>query len=489
MICGLPAKLRHALKLTGSRPPRLPCVMPFSRQAVLLAAASRALRRRTRRGGAAGAGCRHAAHLAREGAAARAPPASRSSAPPAPPATASTARAHRRASSASRCRCPTATTSPTSPIAPPTPWSRSATGWPWPSAAGPSAGSIATCRRSATRSSDEQIERAVKYIWTFCTDPAWPRGDLNLPRAFFTEKAFPENETVWTTGVTGSGAKAVDERAASTSIASARAAQYEVKVPFGVAAGDAGGPWSRGLGDVEVAVRHTFYASYDRGSIFAAGGAVVLPTGKESAGPRQRLHDLRAVRDVRADARRERFLQVHTGYEIRRPTSSAARTRRFVRTALGYTIAQDQGLGRAWSPMAEVIVRQAQGRRHGVGRRAADAGLAQQAAAHPAERRRPRAAQRARRTASRSCSPTSCGTGSTAACSSSGSRRGARSTMTIRPTPAAGLRAPGCCRCSPIAPARAATRSRAAPAGARTRTSTCRSSRTPRTAWPATTTS
>jgi hypothetical protein len=37
----------------------------------------------------------------------------------------------------------------------------------------------------------DQIERTVKHLWSFCTDAAWPRGDLNLPRAFFTEKAFP----------------------------------------------------------------------------------------------------------------------------------------------------------------------------------------------------------------------------------------------------------------------------------------------------------
>jgi hypothetical protein len=47
--------------------------------------------------------------------------------------------------------------------------------------------------------SEDQLEQAIRHLWTFCTDPAWPRGDLNLPRAFFTEKAFPENETVWTT--------------------------------------------------------------------------------------------------------------------------------------------------------------------------------------------------------------------------------------------------------------------------------------------------
>ena len=116
--------------------------------------------------------------------------------------------------------------------------------------------STATCRRSATRCPTEQIEQVVKYLWTFCTDPSWPRGDLNLPRAFFTEKAFPENETVWTTGVTGAGAKAVTNELVYEHRIGSRG-QYEVTVPFDVQQGEAGGAWSRGLGDVELALRRT----------------------------------------------------------------------------------------------------------------------------------------------------------------------------------------------------------------------------------------
>ncbi len=46
--------------------------------------------------------------------------------------------------------------------------------------------------------SADEIALVVSHLRTFCAEPRWPRGDLNLPRAFFTEKAFPENETVWT---------------------------------------------------------------------------------------------------------------------------------------------------------------------------------------------------------------------------------------------------------------------------------------------------
>lgn len=44
--------------------------------------------------------------------------------------------------------------------------------------------------------SANQIGWIVRYIKSLCTDPAWPPGELNFPRAFYAEKAFPENEIV-----------------------------------------------------------------------------------------------------------------------------------------------------------------------------------------------------------------------------------------------------------------------------------------------------
>jgi mono/diheme cytochrome c family protein len=201
--------------------------------------------------------------------------------------------------------------------------------------------------------SDDQIERAVKYLWTFCDDPAWPRGDLNLPRAFFTEKAFPENETVWTTAVTTAGAKAFSNELVYEHRIGSRW-QYEVKAPFGLQQAEAGGAWSRGLGDVEVALRRTFYASYDRGSIFAAGGAIVLPTGKEELGLGNGFTIYEPFAMWGQIVGTSGFFQIHTGLEI--PSNSTLGAKEgFVRTAVGYTLAQDQGFGRAWSPMLEVL--------------------------------------------------------------------------------------------------------------------------------------
>jgi mono/diheme cytochrome c family protein len=44
----------------------------------------------------------------------------------------------------------------------------------------------------------EQIRAIVRYARSLCTDRRWPPGELNFPRAFLAEKAFPENELVLT---------------------------------------------------------------------------------------------------------------------------------------------------------------------------------------------------------------------------------------------------------------------------------------------------
>ena len=42
----------------------------------------------------------------------------------------------------------------------------------------------------------DQIGKVIEHLRSLCTEEAWPRGNLNLPRPLITEKAFPENETV-----------------------------------------------------------------------------------------------------------------------------------------------------------------------------------------------------------------------------------------------------------------------------------------------------
>jgi mono/diheme cytochrome c family protein len=51
----------------------------------------------------------------------------------------------------------------------------------------------------------EQVRLAVNHIRTFCADDRWPRGELNLPRALITGKAYPEDEAVITTLIDAEG--------------------------------------------------------------------------------------------------------------------------------------------------------------------------------------------------------------------------------------------------------------------------------------------
>jgi mono/diheme cytochrome c family protein len=202
--------------------------------------------------------------------------------------------------------------------------------------------------------SPEQIEKVVRYLWTFCSNPKWPRGDLNFPRAFFTEKAFPESETVWTTGITARGSKRVGNDLTYEHRVGIRG-QYEVTIPIDFQQGGIGGSWSRGLGDLELAYRQTLFASEPLGSIFAAGGAVTLTTGKEDRGLGNgfTVYEPFAMFDQAIGA--SSFVQLHGGYEIASDRTKGE-NEAYLRSAFGYTVAQDKGFGRAWTPMAEVLL-------------------------------------------------------------------------------------------------------------------------------------
>lgn len=206
--------------------------------------------------------------------------------------------------------------------------------------------------------SPEQIERVVAYAGSLCTDPAWPRGDLNLPRPLFTEKAYPENEAVWTLDLTASGAPGVSNELLYEHRIGARG-QYEIAVPIDLQRNGEGGPWSRGLGDIEIAYKHAFHHDVARGRIAAAGAAVVLPTGKETLG----LGNGYTVFEPFAmygQILGSGFVQLHAGMEI--PSDrDRGNVEGFFRTAVGYTLAQDAGFGRVWSPMAEVLVARGEG--------------------------------------------------------------------------------------------------------------------------------
>ena len=198
--------------------------------------------------------------------------------------------------------------------------------------------------------SDGDIRLAISHIRTFCPSRAWPRGDLNLPRAFFTEKAFPENEAVWTMAVTGRDPSFEGEFIYERRLGARN--QVELAAPIS-AYEDAAGKWTRGVGDLAIAFKRTLHADLTRGQISAAGLEVILPTGNASRGLGNGYTVFEPFAMWGQALPRNSFLQVHAGLEL--PSDSSAAKEGFVRSAIGTTFAADRGFGRAWSPQLEVL--------------------------------------------------------------------------------------------------------------------------------------
>jgi hypothetical protein len=199
--------------------------------------------------------------------------------------------------------------------------------------------------------SDAEIDRVVAYLREFCAEPGWPRGDLNFPRAFFTEKAFPENEAVFTTTLARHPTASV-EQAFLFEHRIGRRAQYEINAPVAFQQRDAGG-WSRGLGDVNLALKYALYDNNARGLIVSAGGEATLPSGKASAGLGGGVTIFEGFAMFGKTLPGDGFVQVHAGFEVPSDSDLASREA-YCRTAIGKTFSARRW-GRTWSPMIEAL--------------------------------------------------------------------------------------------------------------------------------------
>ena len=203
----------------------------------------------------------------------------------------------------------------------------------------------------------DDIAKVVAYIKNFCAEPKrWPSGDLNFPRAFFTEKAFPENETVWTMSMATGHQKAVSNDVTYERRIGARS-QFEANVPIDFQQNfDKGeeGHWVAGIGDIALAFRHTFLASADSGTIAAAGFETAIPTGNEfkDLGNAYFVYEPFAMFGQALPA--NSYLQMHAGVEL--PSKFPGQKEGYLRTGIGTTFMQNRGFGRAWSPQMEILL-------------------------------------------------------------------------------------------------------------------------------------
>jgi hypothetical protein len=195
--------------------------------------------------------------------------------------------------------------------------------------------------------SEADLGQALAHIRTFCVDDAWPRGELNLPRALVTGKAYPEDEAVLTTS-------ASDGAVTNTFIYERRFGprnQLELIVPLAFA-DRGGGDWTGGVGDVAIEFKRALSHSLRTGHIFSAGFEYIMPTGSTERGVGGGTTVFEPFvafgKVLAADA----FLQLQAGAEM--PFDRDRSDELFWRAAAGRTLTNGM-YGRSWTPMIEVL--------------------------------------------------------------------------------------------------------------------------------------
>jgi hypothetical protein len=203
---------------------------------------------------------------------------------------------------------------------------------------------------------EEELGRIIAYVRTFCGDRSWPRGELNLPRALVTEKAYPEDEAVTTVTVSAEGPGAVvNELVYEKRFGSQN--QIELKFAFGAVEREAlpgsSGSWRAGVGDIAVGLKRTVHHSLTSGTILSVGGEVVLPTGDDEIGLGVGTFVFEPFVSIGQIVATDGFIQLQALGEFAADTDRADHEAA-LRAVIGRTWTSGR-FGRSWSPMLEVI--------------------------------------------------------------------------------------------------------------------------------------
>jgi mono/diheme cytochrome c family protein len=198
---------------------------------------------------------------------------------------------------------------------------------------------------------DLEIRQTLAYLRTLCRSTRWPRGELNLPRPLVTEKAFPENEAVFSVTVAGGDAGAVENEFLYERRIGARS-QLEVAIPVAIQE-DIDEGWRTGIGDAVVAFKHVLFSSLDSGTIVSAAAELSFPTGDDDRGFGSGVGILEPFVAVGKMLPADAFVQFQGGVAL--PwDSDRADKEGFWRAAAGKSFVPDR-FGRSWTPILEVL--------------------------------------------------------------------------------------------------------------------------------------
>ena len=203
----------------------------------------------------------------------------------------------------------------------------------------------------------EQISLVTRYLRSFCQNPHWPPGELNLPLALNIEKAYPEDEVVVSSSVGTQGPGAVETHAIYEQRFGVKN-QLEVDVPISFAQQNQ--TWYGGVGDTSIGVKHVMFsrltsdAGFGSGTILSLQGNVVAPTGNSSHGLGSGTAAFETFVEAGQLFRSNTFIEFQGGAILPTDTSKAPQNT-FWYTTVGQMLAQGHGLGRLWSPMVEIL--------------------------------------------------------------------------------------------------------------------------------------
>jgi mono/diheme cytochrome c family protein len=178
--------------------------------------------------------------------------------------------------------------------------------------------------------SEAEIARVIAHVRGFCTERGWPHGDLNMPRAIVTEKAFPENEAV----VTSTFSRVDGERVTNAFVYEhrvGRRGQYEI--------------FAEDLDEIGGAYKHVIFDSHSHGSILSGGGEIKFNDNGA-------IFEAFGAFSQAMPYVQDGFLHAHAGVEM--PTDTNAPNEVFWRAAVGKSFMTNRW-GRAWSPIVELL--------------------------------------------------------------------------------------------------------------------------------------
>jgi mono/diheme cytochrome c family protein len=205
----------------------------------------------------------------------------------------------------------------------------------------------------------EEIRLIMAHVRTFCGNKNWPPGELNFPRLLVIEKAYPEDEAVFSFGAAVEGQGSVSNKLVYEKRFGARN-QFELAIPFGWQEQGPSGPetmeagnWIGGLGDISLGAKRALFHNARTGSILSVTGEIILPTGDREKGFGKGTTVFEPFVSLGQMLPAEFFFQSQAGMELPADTDRARREG-FWRFSLGRTFTPGR-FGRSWSPMFELL--------------------------------------------------------------------------------------------------------------------------------------